>query len=222
MPGQEQLVFLVEGAGDCDGVPILAKRILKRHFGADYSLRVDDRPLTVGHLSKLTGRHAQEWSKKLRAALMSRRAPGAIVLLLDGDLDHAPPPAPPKTPFCPGSVAQFLAREARHAGAGHVFSVAVVFACPEFESWLIAGREGFADQLKPQLNSPPSIEKRDAKGWLASAIQTSYRPSQDQGRLAKLADLDGMRDVRSFLRFEKTLKLLVEAHARNERIVTPD
>jgi hypothetical protein len=223
VPGQEQLVFFVEGQGDCAAIPSLAKRMLKESFGPDCPLRVDLRPFTVGNLAKLTGRCAEKWVQLLGAALKSRQPLGGVVLLLDGDAKCMPPPAPPKTLFCPATAARVLAAEARKAGAGDVFSVAVVFACPEFETWLIAGREGFAGQLKPDIEPPVDVEKvRDAKRWLKAARRDGYQPTIHQLELAKAADLIAMRSLRSFRRFENALNLLVEAHAKNDRVVTPE
>ena len=223
MPGQEQLVFLVEGEGDLQAIPTLAKRLLKDCFGPDCELRVGLKSIRVGNLANLAGHHTETWLRFLQLALKIRQRVAGIVLVLDGDTKWTTDLAGNKIRFCPGMAARSLATEARKMGGGGVFSVAIVFACPEFESWLIAGRGGFAGHLKPDIDPPVDVEKiRDAKKWLRLARQDGYRPTIHQLELAKLADLDGMRSLRSFSRFEKTLKLLVKAQANNQRIVTPE
>ncbi len=223
MPGQEQLIFLVEGEGDLQAVPTLAKRLLKESFGSECDLRVSLSSIRVGNLANFTGQYVETWLHRLQLALKTRPRLAGVVLVLDGDTKWTTDLAGHKIRFCPGAAARSLAAEARKVGGGDVFSVAIVFACPEFESWLIAGRAGFAGQLKPDSEPPHDVEKiRDAKKWLRLARRDGYRPTIHQLELAKSTDLDGMRSLRSFLRFEKTLKLLVEAHAKSDRIVTPE
>ncbi|MBX9791612.1 MAG: DUF4276 family protein [Pirellulales bacterium] len=214
---------MVEGEGDVQAIPALAKRVLKDCFGSQCELRVSLNSIRVGNLANLAGHRVETWLRQLQLSIRVRERIAGIVLLLDGDTKWTTDLAGKKIRFCPGIAARLLAAESRKVGGGDVFSVAIVFACPEFESWLIAGRAGFAGELKPDVEPPVEVETiRDAKKWLRLARHDGYRPTLHQLALANGASLDGMRTLRSFRRFEKTLKLLVEAHAHNQRIVTPE
>jgi hypothetical protein len=141
-----------------------------------------------------------------------------------------------KEPFCPVAFATRLAERARAAGAGTVFSLATVFACMEFESWMLAcldrlagtpfpdGRSG----IRPGTPAPEGdLERapRDAKGWLDDHIDAGYKPTRDQEPLTRLMvnHLDAVRQrgSRSFRRLENALRLLVNAIRDNAHIVSP-
>src|SRR5206468_4107275 len=89
-------------------------------------------------------------------------------------------------PFCAATCAQLLAGRAIEAGAGSLYSLAVVFLRSEYESLLIA----VADQLpkiRPATRLPPDIEQapRDAKGWLDDNLTDGYTSTDDQERLTR-------------------------------------
>jgi len=99
-----------------------------------------------------------------------------------------------------------------------------VFACQEFESWLIAGVESLAG--KPLKDGRPGVKAgiappdknleaapRDAKRWLRKATVSGYSPARDQAALAKIVDLDLIRNrpMRSFRRLENALSQIVSA-----------
>lgn len=221
MPTQ-QLVFFVEGKGDHKAVPCLAKRVLGAMFGADCPLRVDFDPFVVRSLGNLTCRDYANWKKWIGAASRRPEVSG-VVLVLDADSDFLPSPAPARTPFCAASAAKVLASRAKEAGAGTRLSLAVVFACREFEAWLIAGSSGFAHLLRPGFVVPNELESlRNAKGTLSHGLITGYRAGQNQESIAKLANIQEMQTLRSFQRFENALRKLVEAHTNHKKIVTPE
>jgi len=224
-----RLVLLVEGDGDVEAAPILLRRLLDEYQAFD-AVFPDPKPLRVGEYSKVIKDNFKDWRRYLQVAA-KRRDVGGCLLLLDGDS---------RTPvegqaFCAARAARLLAKEARQVGAGSVFSVAIVFACMEFESWLIAGAESlagrsFADsgrsfpdvfQRTPQN---PEIGPRDAKGWLRSQVRPpGYSPARDQAELTRLVDLNLVRQkpMRSFRRLESAVRELVGAVRSGRPIVTP-
>src|SRR5207247_2623734 len=130
--------------------------------------------------------------------------------------------------FCAANVARSLASEAATVGGGANFSVAVVFARQEYESWLIAGIDSLAGQRLPDgrmiakdAKAPEGdVEEnpRDAKGWFSAVIEGGYKPTRDQAALTDLVDLQAVRkrNLRSFKRLESALAGLVSA-VRNEK-----
>jgi hypothetical protein len=139
-----------------------------------------------------------------------------------------------KKPFCAMRAARLLAAEARNVGGGGCFSVAVVFACMEFESWLIGGAKSlvgktFSDgrrvtvSANTEIPANPEVAPRDAKGWFRNKIATGYKPARDQAELTALVDVDAIRagNPRSFRRFESALQELVDAFRSGIHVVTP-
>lgn len=172
----KRLVLLVEGQGDVEAAPVLVKRLLAEHDAFDVVL-LDPYPFRVGEYSKISKNDFGEWRRLLQDAAL-RKNVGACLLLLDGD-------SPRKVdgqPFCAARAARRLAEEARKVGGGSLFSVAIVFACMEFESWLIAGVESlkgkaFSDgragipNTVQEIPRDPERVPRDAKGWLGRAMK---------------------------------------------------
>jgi hypothetical protein len=86
-----------------------------------------------------------------------------------------------------------------HVGAGKTFSVPVVFARQEFETWLIAGVASLAGRrlpdgrlIEPNAKAPDGdleLSPRDAKGWLRAIVEEGYKPTRDQAALTTLVDL---------------------------------
>lgn len=75
---------------------------------------------------------------------------------------------------------------------GDLFSVAVVFACREYESWLIAGVESLSGKrlmgglagVRAGTHPPEGdleASLRDAKGWLKKVMESGYKERRDQG-----------------------------------------
>ncbi len=225
----KRLVLMVEGQGDVEAAPTLVKRLLAEHSFFD-AVSLDPHPIRVGEYSKISKNGFAEWKRFLRVAAM-RRNLGGCVLLLDGDS---------KTkvkgqPFCAMRAAQRLAAEAMTVGAGAQFSVAIVFACMEFESWLIAGvpslvNQPFTDgrkeisELPSRIPDNPEQIPRDAKGWFRRVMRTGYSATRDQAELTRLVDLNAIRahpSMRSFQRMESAIKEVVDAIREGSHAVTP-
>ena len=202
----KRLVLLVEGEGDAAAAPILVKRLLSEYAAFDLVI-LDAAPLRVGEYSRVSKGDFSPWRRLLQVAAKRKDCAGCI-LLLDGDsrtrVDDQP--------FCAMRAARHLAAEARTVGGGSLFSVAIVFACMEFESWLIAGAsslvgKSFSDGRRVivsqclEVPSAPEVAPRDAKGWLRSVMGPGgYSPTRDQAELTDLVDLSAIRSrqMRSF------------------------
>lgn len=237
----KRLVLLVEGEGDVDAVRVLVKRLLSEYSAFD-AVSLDEKPLRIGGYSKIR-RSKQfsksrehdfgEWRRHLQNAL-KRPNVGGCILLLDGDS----PVQVEGEPFCAMRAARLLASEARKVGAGKLFSVAIVFVCMEFESWLIAGiesllgkpfsdgRNGMPSVLPKNVQVPanPELAPRDAKGWLRRVMATGYGATRDQAELARLVDLSairGRKEIRSFRRMESAIGEIVAAIRSGNHVATP-
>ncbi len=229
----KRLVLLGEGHGEVSALPILARRLLQeKNLGA--SLFVDDQLVRVGNAGGLIKwdkqnkkQKSQEWSRKLRLA--SRRPNlGGVLAVFDGDARTFP--AGSSTDFCAATAAKLMATEAVEAGAGKTFSLAIVFACVEYESWIIAGVESLAGKLfkdgRPALISdlkhPVGNPESHGKRWLEKNC-SGYRPTRDQSLLTELVDLKIVREknLRSFARLENALNQLLEANKSGSFISTP-
>jgi hypothetical protein len=228
MATRKRIVLFVEGEGDLTAVPALVKKLLTE-LGAWDCLSLDPDPFRIGAVTRLFEKKQENWIKKLQSAAKGGNL-GGVLLLQDGDVT-------PKQgqPFCPRDIGRELSRHARAAGAGLHFSVASVFACQEFESWLIAGIESLAGkkldngriEIPTNLKAPEGdLEQhpRDAKGWLNQCIPRGYNPVTDQELLTRAVDLDAIRqrNLRSFRRLESAVRQLVEAIRSGKHIVTPE
>lgn len=222
----KRIIMFVEGVGELKAVPKLVGRLISE-MNAWNSVQVDESPFLVGQIGKLLKNDCAEWKKKINACLR-RRDLGGILLLLDGDIKRAD-----GGDFCAATIAKKLALVARPLGAGSTFSVAVVFACMEYESWLLAGAESFAGKslsdgrlISTDLKSPAgNLEEspRDAKGWLNHLIEGGYLPIRDQAELTKMLDLELVRErqLRSFRRLESAVAQLVDAIRNNAPVASP-
>jgi hypothetical protein len=216
--GRKRLVLFVEGESDAESVPILVKRILT-DLNAWTDVILDDAAFRVGNVHNLTGRKQAEWLLKLGAA-RKRPDAAAVLVVLDGDERKVE-----GQPFCAARVARLLAERAREAGAGTQFSVACVFACREYESWLLAAIECLKGKLLCPENRPgvrgdaAPIESdteqspRDAKRELGRRMHNGYKASTDQKPLTELLDLNALRGLglRSFRRLDHAVADLVQA-----------
>ncbi len=199
-----RLILFVEGEGDTEAVPALVRSLLTAQ-GEWYDVLLDDRPFRVGSVDKLVKNDFRDWKRFLGAAL-KRSDVGGVLLILDGDTEKIG-----GKHFCAATVAKDRAGAAKDVGAGQRFSVAVVFAIKEYETWLIAGAASLAGQrladgrlIKSNAKAPEgNLEAgpRDAKGWLNDIVEGGYKPSRDQAALTKLVDLDVIR-AGSFGRFD--------------------
>lgn len=232
----QRLVLFVEGKGDKTAVPALTRRVLASAGGND-ALFVDPDPFVVKGVGKLVKNSCYDWHRLLNAAGKTRKNVGAVLLVLDGDLEQVP-----KTwaayverfrtfGFCAYRVAATLAHEARSSRAGSAFSLATVFVMKEFEAWLIAGVESLQGialaegrGTVPETVAVPDFDierKRDAKGVLRGLIP-NYDQSLDQAILAANVDVAivGHR-CRSFRRLQSAVTQLVEAARTGKSIISP-
>jgi hypothetical protein len=207
----KRLVLLVEGQGDVEAAPVFLKRLLDEYSAFDVVFP-DPAPFRVGEYSKICKNDFGEWRRFLQAAA-KRKNLGGCLLLLDGDGRMGPGT---RQPFCSMRAARHLAEEARKVGGGSLFSVAIVFACMEFESWLIAGAKSLAgrqfsdgrteipDKIE-DIPCDPESAPRDAKGWFRSVMKSGYSPTRDQAELSLLVDLSLVRQqgMRSFRRWSR-------------------
>jgi hypothetical protein len=233
----KRLVLLVEGQGDVEAAPVLIGRLLRERAAFDAVVLDDNRPLRVGEYSKIRCNKNDpkvhdfsEWRRFLQAAVKTRKNLGGCLLLLDGDSTALVD----GKPFCAMRAARILAAEAAKVGAGTLFSLAIVFACMEFESWLVAGAKSLVDKTLsdgrqgiralPQ-DIPADLEKapRDAKGWFRRIMAMGYKPTRDQAELTRLVDVGLVRErkMRSFRRLESALGGLIDAIRAGSHVVTP-
>ncbi len=200
-----RLILFVEGEGDADAVPALVRSLITAQ-GEWYDVLLDDRPFRVGSVDKLVKNDFRDWKRFLGAAL-KRSDVGGVLLILDGDTEKIG-----GNHFCAAAMAKDLAGAAKVVGAGQRFSVAVVFAIKEYETWLIAGVASLTGRRLPDGRLIKSNAKapegnleagpRDAKGWLNDIVVGGYKPSRDQAALTRLVDLDVIR-AGSFGRFDE-------------------
>ncbi len=229
---QKRLVILGEGQGDHEALPVLAKRLITEHDGWD-AIYLDENVIRLGHVCSLMRAGSYDtWIRRLQYAL-KRPNTGAALVVLDGDAKYFPPGT--DQPFCAATVAAELASSAVvHLNAGDTFSLAVVFACQEYESWLVAGAESLAGRsledgrLALSANCLPpdgdlEVHHRDAKGWLKRQMAHGYSPTRDQAMLTRLVDLDAIRQrgMRSFRRLDSALIQLCDAVRTNCHLASP-
>jgi hypothetical protein len=215
------LVLMVEGESDRQSVPGLVTRLLES-LGARDVLHVSS-TMCVGDVHRLANRGSEaEW---IRFVLSAAKKPalGAVLLLLDGDAKAKHPirTSAGDMQFCAREVAAFLARRAREeAGAGTGFSLAIVFARQEFESWLLAGCAELAEGIGPakDLEAAP----RDAKSQIGRLRGRAYKETIHQPELTRRLDprLAGAR-MRSFRRLEDAIGELAAAVREGRHVCTP-
>jgi Domain of unknown function (DUF4276) len=221
----KRLVLFVEGEGEAEAAPRLVKRIISEQSGWD-AVRLEPQPYRVGHLNRLRKDEFSQWLRFLAASKKGGNL-GAVLLLLDGDTKRK------GQKFCAAEEALVLADKAMSAGAGTIFSVAVVFAMQEFESWFIAGFSSLLGKRLPDgrrfldsVQVPENdleVSPRDAKGWLNGAIKDGYKQTRDQADIVDLVNLQAIRDrkMRSFRRFEAAVSRLATAIRSEKPIVDP-
>ena len=224
---RKRLVLFVEGEGDQKAVPVLVKRLLTEARAWD-KIILDPDPFKVRSHGALAKDNYESWTNKLRAAA-KRSNVGGVLLVLDGDEKSRTGEV-----FCARRAAAELATRAHAAGGGKLFSVAVVFALQEYESWLIAGVKSLAGRpLSGNLRgvlpgtAPPDgdleASPREAKEWLSKFMPDGYKPTTHQQPLSEIVDIATIRErhLRSFRRFENAVRELVTAMSTADPICTP-
>jgi hypothetical protein len=213
-----------EGQGDAAAIQILAQRVLKDNEPeklATNPVHIQE-AWRVGHVQNLLTTDASKWIRFLKAA--TRKRASAVLLVLDGDRLGGQ---------CPVDTARKLAYIAKQQGAGVKFSVAVVFAMQEVESWFIAdavallgGPAGRTKKSSPIVLPECDLEKspRDAKRWLSENMPNGYMPTIHQVDFARLVDFQRIRarNLRSFQRFEQAVVQLFNAVHSGSHIATPE
>ncbi len=223
---RKKLVMFVEGAGEVSAAEVLVKRLLTAsNLWSSFVLAPS--PFRVKGCGYLLKDKGTEWVRFLKAAAVTHRPLGGVLLLLDGDIKG-------QGTFCARNKAWELSKLAHEAGAGSRFSVATVFAVKEFETWLIAGVESLVGKplpdgrpgVKPGVVAPSGdLEQapRAAKEWLRDYMFKGYKPAKDQKALTEIVNLDAIRKrgLRSFRRLENALQELVQAIRSDEHVITP-
>jgi hypothetical protein len=211
-----RLVLFVDGEGDVEAAPALIGR-LRTELPPDLQgWLVDTNPFRTRGLSNLTGRLADQWPRYLEAAVDTRANLSAVLLLLDADTLE-------DTGGCVRDAARALAEAARGAGAGELFSVAIVFFRQEYESLLIASYASLPGR-REGMTLPENVEEaRGAKGWLKRNLDGGYKEAEDQITLTRAINFDLLRqkNIRSFRRLEHAITELATAIATGEHIVSP-
>ena len=228
----KRLVLLGEGHGEVFALPILVKKLLlEKNAGEVLYLDRDVIRTSPTRLVKWDKASQQPdfsgWVSRVTLAAR-RRDVGGVLAVYDGDAKKFP--AGSANDFCAATAAKLMAAAAARTGAGKLFSLCIVFACSEYETWLVAGAESFAGRalndgriiLPAQVKLPSSDHELRGKGWLEQNC-VNYRPTRDQGALTELLDFQFVRAkrLRSFARLEHTIEQLLEAIAKGRHISTP-
>jgi len=225
----KKLVMLVEGEGDRDAIPCLVKRLITDQKAWESVVLDKEPPLIVGEIPGLVKNECAEWRRYLKLAVKTRRNAAGLLVVLDGDAQKIL-----GQPFCARDVAFLLSEAARDVGAGSVFSLAVVIACLEYESWLIAGVESLAGKKSnqgfggvragtPRYEGNVEQSPRAAKQWMSRVMESAYKPTIHQELLTSMIDLDVVRtkNVRSFQRMESAVSQIIAAFRSSAHVVTP-
>ena len=224
MPSPKRLVIFAEGQGGVQSTKTLVCKLVNRFQGYD-CLFVDEDVFRLDGLTALINRNGEaDWVNKVKAAC-KRGNIGAILLVLDGDFSGKTfTTSQGEQPFCSKTYAALLAERAREAGAGELFSLGVVLARAEFESWLIAGC--------PELNACcQSHETSDflennmkgAKGWIERHTHKVYKPTRHQDEWTGKIDIDAplLRNMRSFKRLCHAVEQLIQSVRDSQPVCTP-
>lgn len=228
----KRLVLLGEGHGEVSALPVLVRRLLQeKDVGRLLFVDAEVIRTPLSHLVKWDKAAQQpdysQWIKRVRLAAR-RRDVGGVLAVYDGDFPRFP--AGSAAPFCAATAAKSLAAAAVSAGAGKIISLSVVFACPEYETWLVAGAESLAGRKLPDgrlvlpgdVQFPGGDPESRGKGWLEQHCP-HYRPARDQASLTELLDFQVVRErkLRSFKRLEHAIGQLLEAAASGSHVSTP-
>ena len=229
----KRLVLLGEGHGEVGALPILTRRILNEK-SSEHVLVVENDMIRAHGTSGIV-----KWDKKKQrgdfgewrryVSLAGRKSrQGCVLAVIDGDAKSFP--AGSGSRFCATTAARTLAMEAEEVGAGKIFSLAVVFACAEYETWLIAGVESFVGKkfedgrpaLPADVKLPQGEHEAHGKRWLEDNF-LGYRPTRVQAALTRMLDLQVVRSkrLRSFRRLEHAIEQLLEASQKGVHISSP-
>lgn len=220
-----KIAIICEGDGECEAMPTLATRLLQRLNAPEF---VTLPPMRLGGLHKVASpaEDGTFWRNKVRYA--GQRAK-AVLAVFDGDADNFR-----GEPFCEVTAAKWLASEACSVGAGANFSLAVVIAMQEYETWLIGGVESLAGKplskgvstVLADTRCPPHPEGiRGAKEWLRKNMPRGYpyKPMTHQKAMTSAVDLDSIvaADLRSFTRLIGAMQSLINGVRTGNHVCTP-
>jgi hypothetical protein len=229
----KRLVLLGEGRGDIAALPVLARKLLQEK-DPDRDFFVDDDIVRAGGAAGLVRWDKEKnqadccrWVSRVQVAAC-RSNLGGILAVFDGDAHTFPAGSP--SAFCAATAAKLMANAATDAGAGKIFSLAVVFACVEYETWIIASTESLAGKsfrdgrpvLPADLKFPAGEPESHGKRWLEEHC-FGYRPARDQSLLTELVDFRLIRAkrLRSFARLDNAIEQLLKATKTGKFISTP-
>jgi hypothetical protein len=226
----KRLVLLGEGYGEVSALPVLVGRLLREKDTRD-TLFVDHDVIREPNPVKWDKQAARpdysKWVSRITLAAR-RRDVGGVLAIYDGDAPSFP--AGSGSRFCAATAAESMSGAAAVVGAGKIFSLAVVFACVEYETWIIAGIESLAGKrckdgrpaLSSNLKFPPGEPESHGKKWLEQNCR-GYRPTLDQRALTELLDLNVVRakHLRSFKRLDHAINQLLTAVGSGSHISTP-
>lgn len=123
---------------------------------------------------------------------------------------------------CPREVAPHVAARIRERGPWP-FSVVVVCAYREYESWFLASLETMPPRLPSHAGEryPGDPEKpRDAKGWLERKF--GYKETRDQAEYTRSLDIPlAAERSRSFRRLCHAFQQIASSRENNTLIVSP-
>ena len=209
---RNNIIAIVEGAGDKNAVPSLVRRILWERFGR-YDIQVPRARAKSANGKPNLIRNFEDFIKN---AMKERCA--AILVMLDADAD------------CPVELARNFTRRAEALNAP--VPIAIVCAKSEYETWFICSLSGsYGDGIRRRLNmqsgaicpnDPESI--RDAKGWLEERMPSdrAYKPILDQDDLTHHIAIDLVHEKsRTFRRLYHAVEELVDAVDAGASAVTP-
>jgi hypothetical protein len=192
----KKIVFIVEGHGEVEAIPVLARRFFERHEKWDaYVLK----PIRVPRDRFLN----REDEQKRILALAKAKAgdEGHIFVVVDADDD------------CPAQLSQrHLATLTQEVAPTPISFVA---AKKEYECWFIGAAESLRGLrgLAVDLVCPPDPEAiRNAKGWLTErmdAAGAAYSETLDQPALSQEFDIDAAR--RTCASFDKFCREIARA-----------
>jgi hypothetical protein len=168
------LMMIVEGDGDVQAAPILARRIL--HSQQIFNVDVP-KPIRIRRDQFLRKPDLRE--KYLLLARAKAGNQGRVLVLLDADDE------------CPRDLVVAHLAQMQHIVSPTTLSL--VFAKTEFEAWFIAAADSLAGKhgLPVGLVAPPNAETiPGAKGWLRHQMPSGqgYSETVDQPALTALFD----------------------------------
>lgn len=217
-----RIVLIGEGQGDDEALPALVGKFL--HGRSPWF--VDDKVIRGGEYNKLASpRGSFDELRRMLSIALLRKDTRAILIVIDADVLEGG--------ITPCQAAKNILEAAKEIGAGTKFSLSVVFADQEYESWFIAARDQLAGtqingiSLKRGnfLDVPSPIEsRRDAKGWVRKHLMPSYNEEAHQGLLTKemLKDASLVHSAsRSFRRMAHAVEELIAASQSDQVLLSP-